>query len=316
MDLIGIPYFGLETPAIIQNIFSSKCERGYKMYKTVKELIDTEAIANDVVVIIDGKWLTWLRDIQFNYRDGSCTIPYYKFNTRTYKYSKKRSNNKGHLITNKEKGTVTVRYKYDLLEKQFGPNESLTVYNLKTEKKYHIKAKNWFDTEFNMLNLYIDYIRSAYRADAPELGYPGGYHYIARQFKGFVNMEKKLRDSRGLKHYNGRRKDLVDYRDVREYNFEQLFTNAEDAPRLLYRIRKLMFDSHLYCIIQQNAVPDKEYQRAQYSKLGSQPCLVKYAVPGCTPTLIFKSYWYGQGTYEDRLKIFNMLKIKEEQPTN
>ena len=67
----GIPYFGETTQEIYEYIQSEKyinTEPKEITYNSLYELIISN-IGKRIIVVIDNKWLTWLTDIVFNYRD-------------------------------------------------------------------------------------------------------------------------------------------------------------------------------------------------------------------------------------------------------
>lgn len=253
--MIGIPYFGEDTYNIINNIQKAQISAD-KVYPTVYEMIKQEAF-KQTVVVIDNCWLTWLRDIRFNYRDREAKLPYYEFETYDIKVAKNYSNNKGHLLLNPETNIWYIRYNYMLKFLDFKSNTQLTVYDIEKQIKYTISAEDWFTDIFDLEELYAYYINSAYYEDDFLYNkHLGGYHYITRQFKGFINLEWKKCKELNLPNFAKEHYETVesDYRDVRQYKKEQLFGLKIIEHIIPYKLRRLLFDCLLYCIIQQGSL--------------------------------------------------------------
>lgn len=298
----GIPYFGPLHNSIVEEI-NATCVSETISYNTMYEMIQTEATKR-TVVIIDNKWFSWLRDARFNYRDGIAELPYYEYQTMDIRVSKNHSNNKGHLILNPETYVWSVRHTYDLKLLELDINKPLTLYDLDTQMKYEVIALKWYEDTFSIDDLYVKYLNSAYY-DFDELleKHNGGYHYITRQLKGFVNLEWIKRKDLGLAHFAENQPILRDYRDVRQYRREELFGDNIREQILPYRVRRLRFDSMLYCIIQQNSLSDNAEFNRRYNQLKQHNCILSYRPYYKAPPLIFKSYWYGVGNYENKRHI-------------
>ena len=299
----GIPYFGVENNEILSKIENTKVSNTIT-YDSVYKLIEAE-INKNVIAIIEDKWLTWLTDIMFNYRDNICFLPYYTFELYERNLFKNKSTNKGHMLIKNDK--MYIRYNYELHTLQLSEDFKLVVYDLNTEAKYIIKANKWFDEDFDQDKLYSYYVMSAYYEDEHLFnGYHSGYHYIDKQVKGFINKEKEQRKVLNLASY-GKCETLTDYRDVRNYKYAQLFGIEKVNSELeQYYKRRVRFDSYLACIIWSNAKSIDEKFNKRLNKLKTTSSILVYAPIGAKfkdPRLILKSYWYGVGDKEDKLTL-------------
>lgn len=108
----GIPYFGEYTQLIEERIKSLEVYDTVK-YDSLYELIQSEKSADKIIVVEDsnGVWLTYIRDIKFNYRDKEAYIPYYTY--RLYELDEEyRHKYKGHIL--KTDTGISIRYDYKL----------------------------------------------------------------------------------------------------------------------------------------------------------------------------------------------------------
>jgi hypothetical protein len=117
----------------------------------------------------------------------------------------------------------------------------------------------------------------------------GGYHYINKSIKNFENREKKLRELEGMYDYDIDNRFDTEYRDVRNYKYEEVIHTVgfRDTSEL-YKIRRLRFESLLYCILRDNCNPKDEQFKKSWHRLGLDKEYIKY---GDSIKLIFKSYW-------------------------
>ena len=72
----SIPFFGEQHNEIVEQILSSKPIDDILTYNTMYKMIIAESFKR-CIVIIDNTWFVWLRDVQFNYRDGKVLLPYF-----------------------------------------------------------------------------------------------------------------------------------------------------------------------------------------------------------------------------------------------
>lgn len=298
----GIPFFGEQHNELAKLILNARAT-SHIDYLTVFDMIKAEAFKH-TVVIIDNKWFTWLHDIRFNYRDDIVELPYFTYEIYETEMRQNQTDNKGHLILDKENKTVLLRHNYNLQMLSITPDTELTLVDLSDLSKYTVKASKWYYSIFDINDLYIKYINSAYY-DFDELleKHIGGYHYITRQFKGFVNAEHKKRNMLELNSYKEKMIIPEDYRDVRQYRRQELFGDTFIETVIPYKFRRLLFDSMLCCIIKQHSVTTDPVFNFRYSRLSKEQCILSYTPDNCSVPLIFKSYWYGIGDYKDKRAI-------------
>lgn len=284
----AIPYFGNNNNNIINYILESE-ELETKNIDIYNFIISN--IEHNIVVIIDNKWLTWLNDIEFNYRDKKCTLAYWKFDTMLIDKNLIKNNKYQYLLTDSN-NNYYVRYNYEYCEINIEPGVSITVFDVNTNKKYSVTFSSYIEEdEFNISKLYELYVNSCYLDDKLLNEHAKGYYYIDKFYKKLTNIELLLRkrlDIPTFKNFEHTEK-YKDYRDVRNYKIEQvqhlygLVYETED-----YKIRRLRFESYLYCILRQQILSDNEEFNKEFIQLGKTKYIIKY---GSNIKLIFKSYW-------------------------
>ena len=141
--------------------------------------------------------------------------------------------------------------------------------------------------------MYNLYILSCYRDDDFLVSkHDGWYHYISKTVKGFTNKERKLRQELDLYDYYNE-PEWHDYRDVRQYKKEYIireFGFIEDIET--YKFRRYNFESLLYCILREKALPVEDEFKNYYKKLiENKSKIFKYYKDTNKINLIFKSYW-------------------------
>lgn len=290
----AIPYFGDKNNEIINSMFSMeiKEEINTDIYSYINSHVDN---CNTLVVLIDNKYLTYLSDIQFNYRDKKIVLPYWEYDL--YKITKEDNiavkKDKFQYLVRDNEGNFYVRYNYRYRELQVKVGTSIDVFDINTETKQRINF-NALTTmkEFDIDELYTLYVESSY-TDMDNLFYDRvkGYYFIDKFYSGMYNRELNLRHELFIETFSDEYsyEQLKDYRDVRNYTQEQitkqygLLQSTEN-----YRERRLRFDSLLYCVLHSNMkCTDKEFE-AELAMLGKSKNIVKY---GDSIKLIFKSYW-------------------------
>lgn len=306
MILGKIPYFGKDSIQIIDNIRHSHAVRTVH-YNDMPSFISNEGIVNNNIIVIQaGKKVitTYVKDIVFNYRDREAYIPYYDYKIKELKLPKKRTLSKGHLLLDKTHTVWLMRYDFIYKRIPLNINTKIRIFNLSTQEMYSCIIDKWYDDIFDIRRLYSLYILSSYKQEDTLLdGHEGGYAYINRQLKGFTNYENKVRTELGLSayaHYDIFR----DFTDVRHYRYEELFSDKLNPDQEPYKIRRLRFDCMLYSIIQAGAKPDDQDTARRWIKLSKQECFMVYKPFYKTdPPLIFKSYWFGVGNYDQKREI-------------
>lgn len=276
----GIPYFGEQTQEIVDSILNIDTDIIYeKKYDSLYDLILSN-IDKHIIVVIDNKWLTWLNDIVFNYRDRECYIPYYTYKEQLITDRTFRTNNKGHLILDGDNIRVRYEYSYHKLNITVD-NLALDCVDIDTQERLIVRTNNWInEAAVDFDKLHKLYVESSYKDDDFIMNkHAGGYHYITLSPKEFVNRERKLREQYNLSDYSEDFYYIKDYRDVRQYKYEEviklngLLDNIE-----LYRERRLRFESYLYCCLRAGLFNDIQFKKHIY-KVGKE---IK---------LIIKDYW-------------------------
>ena len=288
----GIPYFGLNHNEVEEEIIKAPIimERAFS---SLYDCVQTEKSADKIVIVeYDGKeWLTYLRDIRFNYRDKKVFIPFYTFEIQEInkEYQHKYE---GHILSLDNGKRIGIRYNYCLREHilDIDSKNYLILYDFKSRQKYRVDFYSYYD--FNnfdieeLYQLYIDYCKDY--EDSLIYKHTEGYHIISRNVQGMTNYERLFREELGLSDYLNSDVNLF-YRDVRNLS-EREFTVklGLDLCNKPYWERRLDFESLLYCIIANGALPEGSF-RKEWLKLGKTKDFIKYGDKEVK--LIFKSYW-------------------------
>lgn len=282
MMIYGIPYFGKEEIEFI--------DVGTREFESLYDIIEEYAYRK-VAVEIDGKWFTWLKDICFNYRDRELYLPYYKYDIAVT--DKKYGFRKDYHIL-KVDGKVALRYNFELqLYKIDDSIKELVLLDIENKERIRVSWDKYISSNALDINkLYKLYLNSCYKDFGDiALEHDGGYHYIDRSVAEFKNMEHKLRNEFGLTEYSKNSIKLDDYRDVREYSYNEIIRlkGLQDSFEI-YKLRRLRFESYLYCCMRDNLNPDGI---PDWSKLGKGLDYIKY---GKGIKLIIKAYWLNEFT--------------------
>ena len=286
----GIPYFG-KTHNHIERLIKTSNISYHKSYSSLLELVECEKSKDKIVIIEynDKEWLSYFRDIKFNYRDGICFIPFYTYDIyeTDLKYI---AQYKGHM-PKLDGNRVGVRYNYCLRQEVINlENNSFILYDLEENERYEVSFDKLYDLETfdieKLYSYYLDYSRNY--EDNLIHKHTEGYHVITRNIAAITNAEKNLRKKYKLNDYINSDVNIY-YRDVRNLS-EKEYTlkigiDLCDKP---YWERRLDFESFLYCILHSNAVPDNDF-KVEWLKLGKSKDIVKYG--DSSIKLIFKSYW-------------------------
>ena len=286
----GIPYFGVKHNKIETDIKSSKVSFE-KEYDSLYELIQEEKGKDKIVLISynDNEWLSYLRDIKFNYRDGLCFIPFYTYDIKEIDEHYK-SSYKGHILKLSDE-TIGIRYNYCLRQQIVDlEHNSFVLYDLEKECKYQVKFKKWYSFDTfdidELYQLYIDYLKNF--EDNLIHKHTEGYHIVSKNVYAMDNAEKKFREKYKLKEYLQSDVNIY-YRDVRNLSEEAVISKfGVDFCDKPYWERKLDFESFLYCILHSGAVPNNDF-KLEWNKLGKSKEFIKYGNEKIK--LIFKSYW-------------------------
>ena len=245
-------------------------------------------LKKNYIVIIEDNYFTWLEDICFNYRDKICYLPYYSYSeyesgiefNPDLKYSK-------HLLVS-DFNTIIIRYNYKLEYLDINVDDTLIIYSIKDKKFYEVHISSYIEEDFYLSKLYSLYKKACYYDDKTEFSnHEGGYTFITKYAKGFVNQEYRIRLKLGLPNYIEESKEM-DYKDVVYYDYFKYITkfkNYDISDFDLFKYRNLRFESYLYCSLRQELVP-KDYEA--WNKLGVSNRYIK--IKDDVPFFI-KYYW-------------------------
>ena len=298
-----IPYFGTESNKIMEQINTSQIseEIHTDLYSFVLDHIE-----NDMVFVINDYIYSWVSDIKFNYRDKECFIPYYDF--ELYEESQRQNDNNGHLIVKNNKRYV--RYNFDFKRLFVELNKDYVVYSTSQGKKFKIFFTGFYTGIFSVKNLYSLYLNACYNDDNyMVLKHESGYHYINKKTDSYKNLENIKRKKYFLPTYKSE-KSFKDYRDVREYSYLEvvekigLFSNEE-----IYKIRRLRFESYLYCNLREENTP---LDLDNWKKLGVEYDYIKYYDNKVLP-LFIKSYWLNDDLIKKDVKQKTYMRVKRWQ---
>lgn len=289
--LKGIPYYGENSIDIEEHIKNKDIEREIK-YTSLLELISNETTEDKTVVIEDtnGVWLTYLRDIRFNYRDKILFIPYFTYKIKSIPRRNTRSNQNGHIILRED--TIDIRYEYNLCKKSIDKvNNEIILYDITTDEKYKVSFRDWInEKEFSIDKLYDLYLNSCVSEEDYRLvKHTEGYHVITQKLEGRQNKERELRKKLELKDYNINNDfSILNYRDVRNYTEEQYIQlKGLNTTDVSYWKRILDFESYLYCVLRSGIQPSEKFKK-EWDKLRRGQEFIKY---GTNIKLIIKRYW-------------------------
>ena len=184
-NIKSIPYLGKQNNIIREYILESK----------ELEVIETDIysfISNvdlaSTLVVVDNKWLTWLDDIVFNYRDKKCYIHYWKYDIIPLDENLVKRDIYQYLI--EMNNTFYLRYNYEYCTLNINLDTELSLYNLKLDKRYKVKLNSWInETEFNIDKLYQLYVKSCFYDDKLLKTREYGRYYIDKFSKKLSNRE-------------------------------------------------------------------------------------------------------------------------------
>ena len=135
MEVYGIPYFGVDTIEKEKRLIKINDKdiqtREYpQLYSFIQENINKKAL-----IIIDNQWFTWLNDIEFNYRDKTVSIPYYKYSIKWVESDNDHDNgheinSKGHIIVQDDRTNIGIRYDFELNKQELKSIDQLKIYKV------------------------------------------------------------------------------------------------------------------------------------------------------------------------------------------
>jgi hypothetical protein len=204
------------------------------------------------VIEANGTWVSWCRDVRFNYRDKFVFIPYYRYKTEQYEL-KHHFKDMSHIDL-VDSDVANVRYDFEmdsitLDDRRIGFRaDSVVLYNPESKVKYRLSIKEvpyFSPSEFSMEDLFTRYLTSAYIASDLHDFYWHKYSRIDNKFKN--NREHLLRRKMGLKAY------------------------AHKYTELIYQ-----FEAYLYCIFAVGVSPIEVEYKNQFDKLGNSLRFISY----------------------------------------
>lgn len=295
MEVYGIPYFGVDTIEKEKRLIKINDKdiqtREYsQLYSFIQENINKKAL-----VIIDNQWFTWLNDIEFNYRDKTVSIPYYKYNIEWVENCHD-INSKGHIIVQDDRTKIGIRYDFELNKQELKSIDQLKIYKVDSDELEIATWNRWMDnsdldkTDADILDkLYELYKNQAIKSqDSDHLG---GYHFILKH-TGFQNIEYQKRQQLSLGVFKSDRYKYDEYRDVRQYrqteltsvdkeNLEKVKSSNQNEWLKHNRDRRLAFESYLYTLCRSGRLDNIKFNHGIY----------KISRPGQAVKLIIKQYW-------------------------
>jgi hypothetical protein len=305
----GIPYWGTESFSDIRDLVNLKIEaltldkindlcknKGILIHVTDMYSLFLALSHLDFIFVIeqDGTWVSWCRDIRFNYRDRFLFIPYYKYKAENYTIKKHfKDMSKLDLVA---ENTLSIKYDFEIAtmlleERTTGFRlETITLYDYENKSKYSLSLRgitHFTPSTFSLGNLHDRYIASSYVASDLHDFFWEKYCRIDNKFKN--NREHKLRKKMGLKAYSSVFSEIR-YTDFRQYTYEELnltsLVSNTDKP---YWLRILEFEAYLYCIFASSATVLEEEYTVLFADLGVKSRFLSYVKNG--KSLILKYYY-------------------------
>jgi hypothetical protein len=325
--MYGTPYWGKETFQEVRDIKElptndltiDKITDLCKSKGLVVNIEDTYSLffalsKLDLLFITENKntYVTWCRDIRFNYRDRNIYIPYFEYETeqRTFK----RTLLENAFLDMPNPKTLNIRHNFKLSSTKVNDRkdstniDSLLLYDHINKIKYHLPYPSLpylIQPDFSLADLAERYLNSAY-IESEVVEDTDWKKYLKVGTKGKKSKEHKIRLKAGLKLYANQYTDMT-YTDVRKYTFEELNNGShlrlDDTKPFWERVFE--FEAYLYCIFAQGIkVQEQEYQ-SDFVLLGVSKRHLTY--DKSTKPLILKHY-YTDKTMQTRRKSFERYK--------
>lgn len=305
----GTPYWGENTFNDIRNIPELELEE--LTLEKISELCNDRGLLYDVKDIYtlflslaeldflflygdSEAFLSWCRDIRFNYRDRYIFIPFYTYDTKTVVVDRKVVNQK--FLDVVDDRTVHVRYNFSLKKtvvnnrKDNFSEKELYLYDYISKKKYHLALPTIPFIEkgvFSLNELSDRYINSAYFLEEGVTSEDWKKYFPVNNKKRW-NKEYQFRKSLNLPLYKDSFID-IGYSDVRQYSYHELFEGVrleEESEPFWLRIYK--FEAYLYCIMAEGLDPIEEEYNSNFRQLGKTKRHI--TIQGVKP-LILKHYY-------------------------
>lgn len=272
----GIPFLGENNFEKKQSILNRKIDR-YENISVYKLFYNINKKEN--LIVIDNKYLTWLDDTIFNYRDKKCYIQYFSyetFKTNLNVHIKYKPDN--HLDYDNE-SKILIRHNFSLNKLYINLGIKLNVYNINTDMLTEYTLDKWIDEDFDInkiYDLYLDYCY--YDANTNFSCHDSGYTYISKRFEGIYNKDRELRYKFMLDTWHN--KFILqekDYRDTRIYKYFTYIDKIKNTDIIIsdkeFRYRRLNFEVYLYCCLRSQKRPINIDNK--WDKLGKSLSYVK-----------------------------------------
>jgi hypothetical protein len=258
MSIKGIPYWGENTWSDLTMIRS-------KDYNNILELNFPDSVRDlydafyflakqDYLYIIHdalGIWLSWCKDIRFNYRDKLVFLPYLRYETTQVKSNKKH----------KHFDNPNVYFNYELvlkpiIQKQLGVEDlKFIIFDYRTGefRRVDLTKYKYITSKYSIEELYKNYLNACYYDEAWDaIDFTNKYHWIDSN-KG-KNVEYTVRAENKLPHrkydksvMSEATKRLYFYCDIRLYSLDVLI-NVYQIPldvTLEYWERRFKFEAYM-----------------------------------------------------------------------
>ena len=291
MKLCGTPYLGAHNQQRIKEALESEVS-SIKLI-SLYELIRCAEEKNSVVVI-DGKWLTWLEDIQLDYRHHLAYIPYFTYDVHWYEPYSRVSNYEYPHILRKE-NMMGIRWNFDIKLEPVNIGSSVIIYDINKKEKIEYSIDAWFNGTFSVDTLYKLYRKYCYYDMQSKFSvHEGGYTYITLEAGDFSNKERRLRKELGLKEFahDSSCMELPKYRDVRMYSFFDYLGKCSDGQYVgdkPLKYRRLDFEAYLFCALREGVVPE---DCAEWGLLGKKKYYI--AINRDTIPMFIKHEWLNE----------------------
>ena len=285
------------------------------------DLYEVVSSLDKYVIIINNKYLSWGKDIRFDYRDLLIFLPYFQYDKKAINTDKRHK----HLDFDGE--NTNIHYNFELklhifynyasnyknFDIYFADIHTLTVYHTNlNDLKFSMQG-------FSIEELYNRYLNASYFDEAWEdVDFKNNYHWIGIEKN--LNIEAGLRSSHALPTWKlGKTKACTDivkevfyYTDIRLYDYETLSSiyDFELNTDMLYYKRRYEFEAYLLLgVLEGLDFVETDFQE-KYEKLGVTLNYIKYEKEGAFP-LFLKHYYtlnsvMKKKTYEHYKRIIDL----------
>lgn len=243
-------------------------------------------------------FLTWCKDVRFNYRDGELFIPYYTYDTVDVPY-----NNKNDLkfVDMVEEGTMRLSYEYGIkkyvLHKSKGVDEVdctldsiFVLYDKDEHATYSLELLDLplIDSIVFSLDELLDLYKEACYAEVNSLQFASDETYFKLNGKHVDRVGKVKRAYYHLPLYKSKFTPLK-YTDLRMYSYRELKGVVEPENPVPHWERTMLFESLLYSVFACQLEPKDHPNKDAFIQLGITLRHVK--IGSGEPSLILKHYY-------------------------